>query len=165
MVKKAFYSFHYAADAWRASQVRNSGVVEGNVPVSDNDWEEVKSGGDAAIKQWIDSQMSGRSCAVVLIGAGTAGRKWIDYEIEKAWNARKGLVGVYIHNLLDSNQTQSTKGKNPFDTFTLKDGTVKLSTIVKAYDPPYKTSTNVYDYIKSNLASWVDEAIEIRDGQ
>jgi len=165
MAKKAFYSFHYAADAWRASQVRNSGVLEGNAPVSDNDWEEVTSGGDDAIKAWIDSQMSGRSCAVVLIGSSTAGRKWIDYEIEKAWNSKKGLVGIYIHNLLDSNQKQSSKGSNPFSSFTLKNGSVKLSSIVKAYDPPFTTSTYVYDHIKANLATWVDEAIDIRNSQ
>ncbi len=39
----------------------------------------------------------------------------------------------------------------------------KLSDIVKAYDPPYMTSTYVYDYIKENLAKWVEEAIQIRN--
>jgi hypothetical protein len=29
--RKVFYSFHYMPDAWRASQVRNMGVVEGPV--------------------------------------------------------------------------------------------------------------------------------------
>ena len=37
-----FYSFHYENDSWRASQVRNIGVLDGNSPVSSNDWEEVK---------------------------------------------------------------------------------------------------------------------------
>ena len=41
MARKAFYSFHYKPDASRAGQVRNIGVVEGNTPVSDNDWETV----------------------------------------------------------------------------------------------------------------------------
>jgi hypothetical protein len=30
--------------------------------------------------------MSGRSVAMVLVGKETAGRKWINYEIGKAWN-------------------------------------------------------------------------------
>lgn len=45
MSRKAFYSFHFKPDSWRASQVRNIGVVDGNQPVSDNDWEDVKKRG------------------------------------------------------------------------------------------------------------------------
>ena len=163
MARRVFYSFHYKPDCWRASQVRNIGAVEGNQPVSDNDWETITKTGDDAIKTWINDQLSGRSCAVVLIGSGTAGRKWIKYEIEKAWNDSKGLLGVYVHNLKNHAQEQSSKGRNPFDDFTMKRDDAKLSSIVKVYDPPYTTSTNVYDYISKNLEDWVEEAISIRD--
>lgn len=37
-----------------------------------------------------------------------------------------------------------------------------LATVVKAYDPPYGVSTSVYDYIRVNLADWIETAIEIR---
>lgn len=160
MARRVFYSFHYKPDNWRASQVRNIGVIEGNVPVSDNDWEEIKKGGDKAIQEWIDAQLKGRSCTIVLIGEKTAGRKWIKFEIKKSWDSKKGVVGIYIHNLKDSNGNQSNKGKNPFDNISV-DGE-KLSSIVKAYDPPYKTSKNVYDYISEKLEDWVEEAIKIR---
>jgi Thoeris protein ThsB, TIR-like domain len=162
VAKKVFFSFHYKPDNWRASQVRNAGMVEGNQPVSDNSWETITQGGDAAIKRWIDGQMSGRACAVVLIGSATAERKWINYEIAKAWNDKRGVVGIYIHSLQDVYQRQSSKGRNPLDYLTLENGARKLSSIVKAYDHPYTTSTNVYAYIKSNIATWVDEAIKIR---
>jgi hypothetical protein len=162
MARRAFYSFHYVPDNWRASQVRNMGVVEGNKPAADNDWEAVKKGGDSAIQAWIDNQLSGRSVAVVLIGAETAGRKWINYEIKKAWNDGKGVLGIYVHNLKDSAGEQSTKGANPFEEFTLSGSNKKLSSIVKTYDPPYSTSTNVYRHINENLAAWIEEAIAIR---
>lgn len=161
MGRKVFFSFHYKPDNWRASQVRNMGVVEGNQAVSDNDWESVTKGGDSAIEKWIDEQMKGKSCVVVLIGSETAGRKWIKHEIKKAWEAKKGVVGIYVHNLKNKDSEQSTKGSNPFDGITI-DGK-KLSDTVKAYDPPYSTSTNVYDHIKSNIDGWVEKAIEIRD--
>ena len=48
-----FYSFHYENDSWRASQVRNIGVLDGNSPVSSNDWEEVKRKGGISSKKWI----------------------------------------------------------------------------------------------------------------
>lgn len=161
MARKAFFSFHYIPDNWRASQVRSMGLIEGDSPVSDNDWETVTKGGDAAIEKWIDTQMSGKSCVVVLIGNGTAGRKWITHEIIKAWNDNKGVLGIYIHNLKDRESNQAYKGSNPFDTITFSNGT-KLSSIVKAYDPPYSSSTDVYAHIKKNLSDWVEAAITIR---
>jgi len=107
--------------------------------------------------------MAGKSCNVVLIGSGTAGRKWVDYEIGKAWNDKKGLVGVYIHGLKNLGGEQANKGANPFAGFTVGEQKKALSSIVKAYDPPYTSSKSVYDHIKSNLANWVEEAIEIRN--
>lgn len=163
MARKAFFSFHFANDHWRAGQVRNAGVVEGNAPVTDNKWEEIKGGGDPAIQAWIDGQLAGRSCVVVLIGSSTAGRKWIKYEIEKGWNDGKGVVGVYVHGLKNSQGQISTMGQNPFDHFTMKRDNARLSTIVKAYNPTGLTSTAVYDTIKSNLGTWVEEAISIRN--
>ncbi len=161
MARRVFFSFHYKADNWRASQIRNMGVIEGNRPVSDNDWEQVTRGGDEAIQKWISEQMEGKSCIVVLIGVNTAGRKWIKYEIKKAWDDGKGVLGIYIHNLKDEEGNQSSKGRNPFDDFTINGE--KLSKIVEAYDPPYSMSTYVYDHIKNNIVDWVEEAIEIRN--
>ena len=163
MARRTFYSFHYVPDSWRASQIRNIGAVEGNKPASDNDWETVKKGGESAVKKWIDDQLDGRSCTVVLIGAATAGRKWINYEIETSWNGGKGVLGIYIHNLKDSAEKQSAKGKNPFETFTMNRDQAKLSSIVKTYDPPFTDSQKVYDHIKTNLADWIEAAIKIRN--
>lgn len=163
MTRKAFYSFHYKPDNWRASQVRNMGIVEGNNPVSDNDWETVTKGGDAAIEKWIADQLDGRSCTIVLVGENTAGRKWITYEIKESWNEKKGVVGVRIHRLKNKDGDQSLAGGNPFGYVTLKKDNKPLSSIVKLYDPPYSGSTDVYDYIKKNISAWVEEAIEIRN--
>jgi len=160
MARKAFYSFYYAPDNWRVSQVRNMGAIDGSGFVSDNDWETVEKGGDPAIERWIASQMKGCSCTVVLVGAKTAGRKWITYEIKESWNSRMGVVGICIHNLQNRLGETSTKGTNPFSALSL--GTQTLSSIVKLYDPPYSESTNVYNYIKENMAEWVEEAIKIR---
>lgn len=161
MARKTFFSFHYEPDCWRAGQVRNMGVVEGNTPVSDNDWEAVKKGGDAAIEKWIADQLKGRTCTIVLVGTNTAGRKWITHEIKESWNGGIGVLGIHVHKLKDIEGKQSQKGANPFDFLTL--GNKKLSAIVKLYDPPYTSSTDVYDHISLNIAEWVEEAISIRN--
>lgn len=161
MARKVFTSFHYIYDNWRANQIRNIGKIQGNTIVSANKWEEVTRGGNKAIKKWIDDNMKGKSCVIVLVGEKTATRKWIKYEIEKAWNDGRALLGIYIHNLKNNFGEKANKGNNPFEGFSL--GNKKLSSVVKCYNPPYMKSTNVYDYIKNNLEDWVEEAIEIRN--
>lgn len=163
MARRVFYSFHYKPDNARASQVRNMGVVEGNKPASDNDWETIIGKGDDAIRNCIRGQLNGRSCVIVLIGEKTAGRKWIKYEIKTSWNEGKGVLGIYIHNLKDLSGNKVDKGKNPFDDFTMERDNEKLSTIVKAYNPPYADSKKVYDHISENISEWIEEAITIRN--
>jgi MTH538 TIR-like domain (DUF1863) len=162
VARKVFYSFHYIPDGWRGAQIRNAGVVEGNQPVSDNEWETITNAGDTAIKNWINDQLYGKSCAVVLIGSATAGRKWIKYEIEQAWKTQKGVLGVYIHNLKNRQRLQSSMGANPFQDFSLCSGSVNLSNVVKAYNVNSTDSKVVYDTITTNLEAWVDEANQIR---
>ena len=164
MARKCFYSFHYKKDNWRVSQVRNIGAVEGSKTVKDNNWEKVTKGGDKKIKEWIDEQIKGRTCTVILAGSDTADRKWINYEIKKSWDDNKGVVVIFIHNLKDSNEKQSSKGNDPLFYVNVKIGKEekRLSTIAKAYNPDETDSEKVYSYIKENIEKWIEEAIEIR---
>ncbi|CAI2104012.1 TIR domain-containing protein [Serratia sp. J2] len=160
--RNCFYSFHYIPDNWRAATVRNIGAIDGNSPTSDNNWETVKRGGDAAIKKWIADEMNGKSCIVVLVGSDTADRKWINHEIIKGWDDGKGVVGIYIHGLKDSDGNTSTKGDNPFDYIGYSNTGKKLSAIVKCYNPTGSTSQEKYNWIKEHLENAVEEAITIR---
>lgn len=160
MARKVFFSFHFGVDSWRASQVRQIGALEGNEPVSDNDWETIKRGGDAAIERWIASQMKGRTCAVVLVGAQTASRPWVKYEIRKAWESGLGVVGIRIHGLKDRAQQTSMPGANPFVAFNLQQ--TPLSQIVSLHDPAGFDSKAVYASIEKNLDAWIEAAIKIR---
>lgn len=144
----------------RVAQIRNIGVIEGNSPASPNDWEAVKSKGDSAIKKWIDDNMKYRSCVIVLIGSETASRKYVKYEIKKAWSSGKGLLGIYIHNINCPRTGKSSMGKNPFKGFTLDNGNKKLSDVVKCYNP---NSYDAYNDIAKNIDSLIEEAIRIRD--
>jgi len=157
--KQVFFSFEYNKDNWRAGQVRSMGKVDGSSTFSDNDWEEVKLKSDEKIKEWIDSQMAKRSCLVVLIGTTTSGRKWIKYEIEKAYKLNKGIVGIYIHGLKDSSGDQTTKGSNPFYQFYIGEESKRLSNYVTCFDSTYKSSTYVYDDINENIEQLIEDAI------
>lgn len=160
MARRVFYSFEYKPDNSRAAQVRNMGVIEGNKPVSDNDWEKIAGGGDPAIKRWIADQLSGKSCAVVLAGATTANRKWINYEIGKAWDDGKGVVVIHIHGLKNLDEKTSAKGANPLE-YVSREGK-KLSGICNAYNPAGSDSKERYAWINKHLANAVEEAVNIR---
>lgn len=152
--RNVFYSFHFDNDVMRVQLVRNMGVVEGNTPVSPNSWEEVKKKGSSAIKNWIDDNMKGKSCVIVLIGTETHKRPWVEYEIKKAWEDGKGIFGIYVHNLNCPNNGKCTKGVSPFDTITFKRGDTVI--VPKVYDPK---SSDAYNDIANNLTDWVEAAI------
>src|SRR6267142_3093356 len=149
MARKCFYSFHFKPDNWRAATVRSIGVIEGNEPASDNEWEAVASGDnkDQKIQNWVAQQMKGKTCAVVLVGANTANRKWINYEIVKAWNDALGVVGIYVHGLKNNEGLTSIQGENPFNFITHGSTKKPLSSLVKCYNPGGATSKDRYDWI------------------
>lgn len=149
-----FYSFHYSNDVFRVQQIRNMGIVDGDPPVNENEWERIKARGDAAVERWIDENMKYKRCVIVLIGSQTAAREWVKYEIRKAWVEKRGLFGIYIHNLKDPRTGTSTKGANPFDVWQI-DGR-SMASYVPCYDPNY---LNAYGDIKTNLQSWANMAI------
>lgn len=116
MARKVFFSFHYQKDIWRANVVRNSHVVEGVAAAGFQDaslWEEAKKKGDAAIKRMIDSAIVGTSVTAVLIGAETAQRKYVAYEIEQTIARGNGLLGIYIDDIQDQNGRTTFRGAVP----------------------------------------------------
>lgn len=149
MARRVFFSFHYDADIWRASQVRNSWVTKPNLDmagfIDHASWENVKRRGRDAVYRWIDEQMRGASVTVVLIGSETASREFVQYEIRQSWRSRMGLLGVYIHNLKDEDGRTTYKGEDPFEKVGYK--------WIKTYDW-------VNDDGYNNLGDWVEDAYQ-----
>lgn len=142
MARRTFFSFHYERDVWRASVVRNSAKLKPDITAEFIDaslWEEAKKKGDEAIMRLIGSALDGTTVTCVLIGAQTATRRWIRYEIDKSVGRGNGLFGVYIHNIKDSSQRTDPKGDNP------------LPARWRTYD---WESDNGY----ANLGTWVERA-------
>src|SRR2546423_183563 len=114
--RKVFFSFHYERDGQRASVVRNSWVTQGEDAgyIDAADWEKVKGKGNLAIKGWIKDQLLGTSVTVVLIGAQTAEREWVQYELKASYDRGNGMLGIYLHNIKDWNGNTDSQGKNTF---------------------------------------------------
>ncbi|MCO7503411.1 MULTISPECIES: TIR domain-containing protein [unclassified Pseudomonas] len=154
MKRKVFYSFHFDNDVMRVQQIRRMGALEGDEPVSPNTWEQIKRT-EQGVKNWIDQNLNGKSCLVVLIGSQTAYRPWVQYEIKRAWELGKAVVGVHIHRLNCPRNGFGTMGTNPFNQFSFKN---KSGQIVKplVYEPNY---SDAYGDIRDNLATWIENAI------
>lgn len=163
MARRVFFSFHFANDFWRTQQVRNMGAVEEQVLCTPNAWEEVKRKGSAAIERWIDDSLQGKSCVIVLVGAETASRPWVIREIVKGWDSGKGVVGIRIDRLLDSNSKPSSAGANPFEKIRYGDTGLTLASKVKLITPSGATSKDVYASIKDGIEGWIEQAIAIRN--
>ncbi len=153
MSHDVFHSFHYKQDSHRVQRIKQIGALEGQPLLGSQAWEKVKQGGDDEIKKYIARQMAGKDCLVVLVGEKTSGRRWVKYEIDKAWNDGLGVLAVHIHSLADLNGKQTAKGTDPF---------AGRAASGKVYDPPFKISVNVYNHIKDNLQDWVATAVAAR---
>lgn len=102
MARRTFFSFHYQRDVWRVNQIRNIPNVVRSAPAGFHDaslWEKVKSEGDLAVKRLINAALKNTSVTVVCIGYKTAGRKYINYEIDKSIDRGNGIIGLRIHHL------------------------------------------------------------------
>jgi len=157
MAKSVFHSFHYDRDYWRVQQILRMGALDGQEILKSQDWEDVKRKGDQAIKDWIATQMSYKKAVVVLVGNQTANREWVKYEIGKAWDDRKPLVGIRIHGLADSNGNTDTAGADPFSKIKLQNGNT-VADYISLKNPAGSTSKEVYASIAANIESWVDSA-------
>ncbi|HJN24556.1 MAG TPA: TIR domain-containing protein [Rhodospirillales bacterium] len=104
MSRRTFFSFHYQRDIWRINQIRNIPNITGCSAAGFQDaslWEEAKKKSDAAVKKLITDGLHNTTVTVVCIGAKTAGRKFINYEIEQSLNRGNGVVGLQINHLKD----------------------------------------------------------------
>ena len=158
MARRVFFSFHYEGDIWRASQVRNSWVTKPDRETAGfwdaAAWEKVKEKGDAAIKKWIDDQLTGTSVTVVLIGAETSNRDYIKYELEQSWEKGKGILGIYIHQMKDKDGKTDTKGNSTFGPIFTSPNDDKKKYFLERF--------STYDWVDddgyNNLGDWVETA-------
>lgn len=156
MARRAFFSFHYAPDCWRAAQVRNSWVTQDRKAAGFFDsaeWEQVKKKRDSEIEKWIDKQLEGTSVTVVLIGSNTYGRKWINYEIKSSYKKDNGILGIYIHNKENSKGLKSTKGRNPLEYWSIERNGRKVQ-----FSEIYPTYDWVNDDGYKNMGAWIETA-------
>ena len=142
MARHVFFSFHYQQDIFRVNQIRNLPEIIDEAAAGFKDkslWEESKKKGDAAIKKLIDNGLIGTSVTVVCIGSATAGRTYVNYEIEQSIARGNGILGVQINHLKSVDGTTGSAGAIP-------------ALLTKNQFPVYKYATH------ADLKKWIDAA-------
>lgn len=153
MTRKVFFSFQFKNDIFRVNQVRKINQFQETNEFHDHaTHEKIMCESDVKIKRWIDNQLNGASVTCVLIGSNTSQSKWVRYEIRRSIEMKKGILGIYIHNIKDKYGMVSPKGNNPFDD--LKVGGILLSKTCKVYNP----FADAYNFIRNNISQWIEDA-------
>lgn len=122
MARHVFFSFHYQRDIFRVNIVRMSNVVrpsDSSKTYHDSSlWEEAKKKGEAPIKAMINDALAGTTVTCVLIGAKTAERDYVRYEIQRSREIGNGILAVHIHNIKDAVTGRTDRpGTSPFGFF------------------------------------------------
>lgn len=157
MARRAFFSFHYSRDIWRANIVRNCWITHSDRESSGfwdaSLWEETKLKGKQAIHDLIDRGLLNTSVTVVLIGAETASREYVQYEITQSRKKGNGLLGIHIYNIENQRNQKDVKGLNPFDS---------IYELVNGIRTPYSRFYQTYywygDDGYKNIGTWIDDA-------
>lgn len=157
MARRVFFSFHYENDINRAMVVRNSWVTQGKEVAGFIDkaaFEAIKRKGESAVHTWIDQQLQGTSVTVVLVGAETLQRPFVQYEICESLNKGNAIIGVLIHNIKDMKTKMCSRCGNTHTVIGCRnDGS-----------PVYfdKICHDIYDYHLNNgydnLGKWIEKA-------
>jgi len=156
MVRRAFFSFHYANDVWRVNQVRHSWITRDRKTagfIDSAEFEKIKKQGKRAVENWIDSQLNNTSVTVVLIGNQTSNREYVQYEIRESYKKGNGIIGIHIHRLKNKDHKISTKGNLNFGKIGENEyeRTLYFRDIAKVYD--YKLDDGY-----NNLGKWIEKA-------
>lgn len=124
---KVFVSYHHAGDRWYYNEFTRFFADTYDICSDNSVNREVDSDDcDYVIRAIRESYLTGTSCTVVLCGAETPWRKFVDWEIKATLDKQHGLIGVNLPT-------------NPRDLF----GNVQVP-------------SRLLDNIQSGFAVWID---------
>lgn len=126
---RVFVSYHHGGDQHYYDAFSKAFCDTYNV-ITDNSLErEVDSDDvDYTMRRIRENYITGSSCTIVLVGADTWGRKYVDWEIKATLDKEHGLIGV------------------------------KLPTALPQSNGKISVPDRLYDNIKTGFAMWVDWA-------
>lgn len=118
-VRRTFFSFHFEPDNQRAEVVQQSWLTKEDRQAAGffdgSAFETKKRTSKDALKEFLTEQLKGTSVTCVLVGAETALRPWVRYELIRSFYRGNGLLAVRVHGIRDWSKQYAAAGANPFD--------------------------------------------------
>jgi len=142
---RVFFSFHFHQDRNRTRTVMEHWLAGDGTSATPfltrRQLMEMIESGIPSIYAWVEAEIARCDASVVLIGANSSGRHFMEYEIAQSVRQHKPVIGVHIHGIPDASDQASHMGENPlFPMFP------------------------IYDWVEddgpANLHAWVQAAIE-----
>lgn len=98
--RRVFLSYHHGGDQWYYDAFSRTFHNEYEL-ISDTSLERrIDSDNvDYVLRRIRENYITGSSCTIVLVGAATWGRKYVDWEIEATLEKGHGLIGVRLPTL------------------------------------------------------------------
>jgi hypothetical protein len=104
-------------------------------------------------ERWIEEQLRGTSVTVVLFGAQTYEREWVQHEIRRSYELGKGPLAIDIHKVKDPQLGADVQGKNPLSYWSVEQNGQKV---------PFSSLYRTYDWVDgdgyNNMSTWIEAA-------
>jgi hypothetical protein len=153
---RLFLSYHFDADYWRVTQIRNVLVAEGGVRsqsvLASPTWEALKKEGHLAVETFVENQLRAASITLVLFSSETASREWVRYEVMRSHQLGLGLIAIDIHRLRDAEGQTARPGLNPLSLWQ-----VDIVGETRTFSDIYPTYDWVADDGPRNIMRWIAE--------
>jgi hypothetical protein len=118
--RKVYFSFHFT-DIMRVNVIRNAwrvvnpdSLLGGRTFYDSSLWESRQREDPEALKRLIREGVGYTSAVCALVGAETATRRWVRYEIARAVIDKRGLLAVHLNSIRHHKfLTPHVRGPNP----------------------------------------------------
>ncbi|HWR14029.1 MAG TPA: TIR domain-containing protein [Terriglobales bacterium] len=148
MARRVFFSFHYKRDVIRANIVKNSWVTQDREDAgffNSSVFESKQRTSEDALRRFLDDGFFNTTVTCALIGAETAWRRWVRYELFRSVIRGNALLGVTIHNIPNFLKQTDQPGWNPFAVT----GFEMVSGMVRFKELQYNALTNKTSWVWS----------------
>lgn len=90
------------------SRLKDSGYDVRNYSIDSTKHNNQKKPTDKEVREILDTRIKNSGTFICLIGPETHKRKWVNYEIRKAYLEGKRIIGVYVHGCKDNVELPET---------------------------------------------------------
>lgn len=139
--QKNIFISHYEKDDIHVQSLKKRLISQGydvkNFSVDSTKHKDGRRPTDSVIKRLLDIRIKTASTFICLIGPDTHTRKWVNYEVRKAYLEGKKIIGIYTHG--NKNNVELPEAFKKYGNSTLGWNSIeKLGNIISGENIPFE---------------------------